>query len=115
MSKTKYDAIRIAKQWQLFRRYITGNSQCQNGKRNLTDNARCKIKGGMKMLPTVTYIASNGVCVVDTRPEAEIIKGDEDYLHERAIKEKMRKLKENKKTTVRILHFVRRIIHEGIL
>lgn len=68
------------------------------------------------MLSTVTYIASNGVCVVDTRPEAEIIKDDEDYLHERAIKEKMRNLKENKKTTVRIAHLLRRIIHhEGIL
>lgn len=67
------------------------------------------------MLSTVTYIASNGVCVVDTRPEAEIVKDDEDYLHERAIKEKMRNLKENKKTTVRIAHLLRRIIHEGIL
>lgn len=67
------------------------------------------------MLSTVTYITSNGVCVVDTRPEAEIIKDDEDYLHERAIKEKKRNLKENKKTTVKIAHLLRRIIHEGIL
>ncbi len=63
------------------------------------------------MLSTVTYIASNGVCVVDTRPEAEIIKDDEDYLHERAIKEKMRKLKENKKITVRIVHFVSNLVN----
>lgn len=67
------------------------------------------------MFTTITYIASNGVYVVDTRPEAEIIKDDEDYLHERAIKEKMRNLKENKKITVRIAHLLRRIIHEGIL
>ena len=63
------------------------------------------------MLSTVTYIVSKGVCVVDTRPEAEIIKDDEDYLHERAIKEKMRKLKENKKITVRIVHFVSNLVN----
>lgn len=32
MSKTKYDAIRIAKAITVFRRYITGNSQCKNRK-----------------------------------------------------------------------------------
>lgn len=67
------------------------------------------------MFTTITYIASNGACIIDTRPEAEIVKSDEDYLIERAIKEKMRNLKENKKTTVRIAHLLRRIIHERIL
>lgn len=60
------------------------------------------------MFTTITYIASNGACIIDTRPEAEIVKSDEDYLIERATKEKMKKFKESNTLIRKVLRLLRK-------